>query len=155
MRVAADQLLAHVLGDLGERPGAALLEQQRQEVDLEEHVAELVEQLGVVAAVRRVGQLVGLLERVRHDRALVLLAVPRALDAQLARQGIERRDRLGGVCGGVDDTRRRLPVLLLRGGGRAAVGRRRVLLRLCGVAVDAGAGVDGFAFGGLAQSVVW
>ena len=49
MRVAADQLLAAVLGDRGEVAGAALLEQQREEVDLEEHVAQLVEQLRVVA----------------------------------------------------------------------------------------------------------
>ena len=49
VRVPADQLLAAVLGDLGQRAAAALLEQQREEVDLEEDVAELVEQLGVVA----------------------------------------------------------------------------------------------------------
>jgi hypothetical protein len=40
-----------VLGDRGEVAGAALLEQQREEVDLEEDVAELVEELGVVARV--------------------------------------------------------------------------------------------------------
>ena len=68
-----------MLGDVGQRAGAALLEQQRQEVDLEEDVAELVEQLGVVAALGGRGQLVGLLDRVRDDRALVLLAVPGAL----------------------------------------------------------------------------
>ena len=62
---------------LREVTGAALLQQQRQEVDLEQHVAELIQQLGVVASVGGVGQLVGLLERVRNDRALVLLAVPR------------------------------------------------------------------------------
>jgi hypothetical protein len=88
--MAADQLLAAVLGDLAEVAGATLLEQQRQEVDLEEHVAELVEQLAVVGAERRVGQLVGLLHRVRHDRALVLLAIPRALGPQAARQVVER-----------------------------------------------------------------
>ena len=44
VRVAADQLLAAVVGDLREVAGAALLEQQRQEVHLEEDVAELVEQ---------------------------------------------------------------------------------------------------------------
>ena len=43
------ELLAAVLGDVAEVAGAALLEQQREEVDLEEDVAELVEQLGVVA----------------------------------------------------------------------------------------------------------
>ncbi len=81
MRVAADQLLARVPRHRGQIARAALLEQQRQEVDLEEHIAELVEQLGVVATVGRVGQLIGLLDRVRDDRALVLLGVPRALDA--------------------------------------------------------------------------
>ena len=99
MRVAADQLLAAVLGDLGERAAAALLEQQREEVDLEEHVAELVEQLGVVAGVRGGRQLVGLLDRVRHDRALVLLAVPRALHAQAAGERVEALNRRCGVLG--------------------------------------------------------
>ena len=49
VRVTADQLLAAVLGHGGQVARAALLEQQREEVDLEEHVAELVEQLGVVS----------------------------------------------------------------------------------------------------------
>jgi len=48
-------------------------------VHLEEHVAELVQQLGVVAGVGRVGELVGLLDRVRDDRAGILRAVPRAV----------------------------------------------------------------------------
>jgi hypothetical protein len=97
--VAPDQLLAHVLGDLAERPRAAFLEQQREEVDLEEHVAELVEQLGVVARVRGGGQLIRLLDRVRDDRALVLLAVPRAVLAQAAGERVEAPDRRCGVLG--------------------------------------------------------
>ena len=79
VRMAADQLVGHMLGDLGERAGPALLEQQREEVDLEQDVAELVDQLGVVATVGGVGELVGLLDRMRNDRTLVLLAIPRAL----------------------------------------------------------------------------
>src|SRR3954447_7100793 len=97
MRVAADQLLAAVLGDLGQRARAALLQQQRQEVHLEEHVAELVEQLGVVAAVRGISQLVGLLDRVRDDRALVLLAIPGALAPQPTRELVKEDERVG--CG--------------------------------------------------------
>ena len=101
---------AHVLGHVGQATRRALLEQQRQEVDLEEHVAELVEELAVVAALGRVGQLVGLLERVGDDRALVLLAVPRALDPQAPRQLVERYDRPGGGRGGrLGDTRRQAP----------------------------------------------
>jgi hypothetical protein len=62
MRVAAHELLVDVVGDVGERSRSALLEQQRQEVHLEEDVAELVEQLGVVAVVSGLGELVGLLD---------------------------------------------------------------------------------------------
>src|SRR3954453_9937453 len=105
VRVAPHELGADVLGDLGEVAGAALLEQQREEVDLEEDVAELVEELAVVAALGGVGELVGLLERVRHDRALVLLAVPRALAAQAG--------------GGVVEASGRSPDLLAGQGGQA------------------------------------
>src|SRR3954465_2785770 len=97
--MAADQLPAAVLGDRGEVAGAALLEQQREEVDLEEDVAELVEELRVVTGVRRGGELVGLLDGVRHDRALVLFAVPRALHAQAARERVEAAERLGDLSG--------------------------------------------------------
>jgi hypothetical protein len=69
-------------------------------VHLEEHVAELVEQLGVVARVGGGRQLIGLLDRVRHDRALVLLAVPRALLAQPAGERVEALNRRCGVFGG-------------------------------------------------------
>jgi hypothetical protein len=85
VRMPAHELRVHVLGDLAERAGPALLQQQREEVDLEEDVTELVEQLRVVVRVRRGRELVGLLDRVRDDRALVLLAVPRALAPQPAR----------------------------------------------------------------------
>ena len=95
----ADQLPAAVLGDVGQRAGAALLEQQREEVDLEQDVAELVEQLGVVAGVRRGGQLVGLLHRVRDDGPLVLLGVPRALDPQAAGQRIQAAQGRGDLVG--------------------------------------------------------
>ena len=53
-------------------------------MDLEEDVAQLVDHLRVVALRGRVGQLIGLLDRVRDDRTLVLLAVPRAFDPQPA-----------------------------------------------------------------------
>ena len=51
-------------------------------MNLEEHVTELIHELGVIATPSSVGQLVCLLERVRHDRALVLLTIPRALAPQ-------------------------------------------------------------------------
>jgi len=96
--VAADQLLAAAVGHRDQVAGAPLLGQQRQEVDLEQDVAQLVDQLGVVAGVRGVGQLVGLLDGVGDDRALVLLAVPRAVAAQAPRDLVETRK--GGRAGG-------------------------------------------------------
>jgi hypothetical protein len=94
VRVAADQLRGQLLGDLRERAGVPLLEQQREEDDLEEHVAELVAQLLVVAALGGVGELVGLLDRVRDDRALVLLAIPGALPPQPAGDLVELVERV-------------------------------------------------------------
>ena len=87
--MTADQLLGDPVRDLGQRALAALLEQQREEDDLEQHVAELVAQGRVVAARRGVGELVGLLDGVGDDRALVLLAVPRTLPAQAAGDLVE------------------------------------------------------------------
>jgi hypothetical protein len=63
-------------------------------MDLEENVAELVQQLDVIPAMSGVSQLIGLLDRVRDDRALVLLAVPRTLTAQAVSDGIQTGDRL-------------------------------------------------------------
>ena len=64
-------------------PASPLLEQQRQEVDLEEQITELAAELGIVAGDRRVGDLVGLLERVRDDRQRRLLPIPGAVATEL------------------------------------------------------------------------
>src|SRR5205823_12968203 len=77
---------------------AALGEQQREEVDLEEEIAELVEQLGVVALLGRIRHFVGLLDRVRHDRARRLLAVPGTIAAQPLRELLELEQRVGEGC---------------------------------------------------------
>ena len=95
VRMARDELRVDRARDGLEVAGAALGEQQREEVGLEEQVAELVEQLGVVARERGVGDLVGLLDRVRHDRALRLLAIPGALAAQALGQLLELDQRVG------------------------------------------------------------
>jgi hypothetical protein len=100
MGMAADQLFPAVAGDRGEVAGPPLLEQQGEEVDLEEDVAELVEQLGVIVLLDRVGKLVGLLDRMRDDRALVLLAVPGALAAQPPGDLVEERDRFAAAPSG-------------------------------------------------------
>ena len=82
------------LCDALEVAGAALVEEEREKVDLEEEVAELVEELRVVGGERRVRDLVRFLDRVRHDRLLGLLAVPRALAPEPLGQLLELEQRL-------------------------------------------------------------
>jgi hypothetical protein len=88
VRVATDELLVHGPRDLREITGAPLLQQQGEEVDLEEKIAELVEQLRVVRRQRSVGDLVRLLDGVRDDRDGGLLPVP----------GQSRRSRSVSCC---------------------------------------------------------
>jgi hypothetical protein len=92
--MAPHQLRSAPVGDAREVPGTALLEQQRKEVNLEEDIAELVQQLGVVATVGGVGELVRLLNRVGHDRALVLLAIPGTFATKAPRNRVQARERL-------------------------------------------------------------
>ena len=74
---------------------ALLLQQQRQEEDLEEQVAELVDELLLAAGERGVGDLVGLLDRVRDDRRGRLLAIPGAVAAQSLGQPLQLEQGLG------------------------------------------------------------
>lgn len=80
VRVPAHELCVHRPRDPLETAGAFLLQEQGEEVDLKEEVPELVTELRVVVTGEgRVSDLVGLLDRVRNDRASRLVAVPRAL----------------------------------------------------------------------------
>src|SRR5262245_8736371 len=94
VRMPADELRVDRARDGLEVAVALLLEEKREEVDLEEQVAELVEELRGVVGVRGVGDLVRLLDRVRHDRARRLLAVPGAVAAQAPGQLLEVEKRL-------------------------------------------------------------
>jgi hypothetical protein len=130
-----DELLATVLGYRGQVTRATLLQEQRQEVHLEQHIAKLVDQLGVITGEGRVGELVGLLERMRHDRTLVLLAIPRTLTSQTSGERIEISQRLGnlGIGQRRDDSRRgRYLVLVVDPEAAPVLG---VLVVVCGVVV--------------------
>ena len=116
VRVPAHELRVDAAGHLRQVARASLLEQEREEVDLEEEVAELVEQLLVVAGERRVRDLVGLLDRVRDDRRRGLLAVPGAVAAQALRQALQ-----------LEKSRRRLLCATAGSAGGRAVGAQRKL----------------------------
>ncbi len=77
-----------------EIPLPLLLEQERQEVDLEQQVAELVEELLGPVGHGRVGDLVRLLDRVRDDRPRGLLTVPGAVAPQALRQLLQLEERV-------------------------------------------------------------
>ena len=89
-----DELLVHPAGDGLEVALAPLLEEQRQEVDLEEKIAELAPESCIVARNGGVRDLVRLLERVRDDRERCLLPVPGAVATKLSRQLLEVEKRL-------------------------------------------------------------
>ncbi len=95
VRVPAHELGVHVPSDRLEVPIALLAKEQGEHVDLEEEVAELVEQLRWPVAERRLGNLVRLLDGVRNDGADRLLAVPRTLAPELLRQLLKREQRVG------------------------------------------------------------
>ena len=77
--MASYKLRVHGAGDGLEVALSLLFQELREEVRLEEKVAELVEELLRVVGVRCLGDLVCLLDRVRHDRACGLLSVPGAV----------------------------------------------------------------------------
>ena len=107
VRVAADHLLRDALDDPLQAERPALLGDVGVEDDLEQQVAELAGELGVVLLVDGVGDLVGLLDRHRLDALVGLLAVPRAAAGgpqagdQLDEAG-EEQAGLGRRGGGLD-----------------------------------------------------
>ena len=94
VRMTPHELRVHVARDGLEVALSSLLEEKRQEVDLEEEIAELAVQCLRVVRERGVGDLVRLLDRVRDDRAVRLLAIPGALPAQVPGQFLEVEKRL-------------------------------------------------------------
>jgi len=92
--VPAHELRVDAARDRLEVAGAPFRQQEREEVDLEEQVAELVEQLPIVSRERSVGDLVRLLDGVRNDRLRRLLAIPRALATQPLRQPLKFKESL-------------------------------------------------------------
>ena len=87
MRVPADHLARDRLDDVAEIEGALFLRHARMEDDLQEQVAEFVAEIGKIAALDRVGHLIGLFERIGLDRLECLPDVPRAAGFGLAQGG--------------------------------------------------------------------
>ena len=95
VRVPAHQLVVHRLGDVGDREAPFLLGDGGVELDLVQHVAELLDERRLrcrvvrIECADRVDELEGLLDEVRHQGVVGLLDVPRAALAQRAGQFVE------------------------------------------------------------------
>src|SRR5713101_1151059 len=76
MGMAAQHLVGDRAGDVVEVEKAGLLGHARMEDDLEEQIAELVLECCRIAALARLGHLIGLLDGVGSDGGEALLAVP-------------------------------------------------------------------------------
>ncbi len=95
VRVAPDELLMHGAGHLLQVSVSTLREQQGQEVHLEEQITELVEQLLGLIRKGCVRDLIGLFDRVRHDRPRGLLAVPGTVPPQALSELLQLEERVG------------------------------------------------------------
>ena len=84
MRMPPDHLRGDGIDDVGEGEASVLLGHARVIDDLQEEIAELVLQPVEIVPRDRVGDLVGLLDRVWRDAREVLLAVPRTAALRIA-----------------------------------------------------------------------
>ncbi len=124
VRVAADELRDEVAGHVVdvERVVAVLLRDPRVEDHLQQQVAQLLPHAGAVVGLDRLGQLVRLLQRVRHQGGMGLPGVPGAAarGPQPVHDGDELEQR------GAGRRRHRRAVAAGHPGGRhAAPGARR------------------------------
>ncbi len=97
------------VGDVDDREAALLLGDRGVELDVVQQVTELLDHVGVgrrvvgVLGLERVDQLERLLDEVRRERPVGLLAIPRALLAERAGQFVEPHvviaDRAGRGAG--------------------------------------------------------
>ncbi len=96
MRVTPDHLRRDRLDHVAEGERVGLLAHARVIDDLQQEVAELVLELREIAALDRIRDLVGLLDRVGRDRREILLEIPRAAGARRAQRGHDL-DQAGDV----------------------------------------------------------
>jgi hypothetical protein len=97
--MATLHLRADGVGDVGEIEQPLLLRHLRMEHHLQQQVAQFVAQIGPVAAVDRVGDFVGFLDRISRDGREVLLHVPRATPFGIAQAHHDREQVVEAVSG--------------------------------------------------------
>ncbi len=85
------------MGHIGEVEQAPLGRHLRVERHLQQQVAQLVAQLGPIAAIDRIGHFVSLFDRVGRDRGEILLHVPRATALGIAQPRHDREQVVEAV----------------------------------------------------------
>jgi hypothetical protein len=96
VRVAALHLVRNCGGDVVEGEGAGFLGHAGVKDDLEQQVAEFVLEVGHVAAVARIGDLISFLDRKRRDAGEGLGSIPFAAGDRIAQPRHDRAETLDG-----------------------------------------------------------
>ena len=99
MRMTADQLGGDFLHDLLDLKLAALTRDLRVHHDEQHHVAQFLAQIRVVGRTNGVRHFVSLLEQLRHERLVRLLAIPGTTirSAELGDHAAQFRKRLAHI----------------------------------------------------------
>ena len=98
MRMAADHLRCDRLDHVAEGKGVLLFRHAGVIDDLQQEIAQFLAEVIEIAARDRVGNLVGLLDRVGRDRRKVLLEVPRTAGDRRAQRRHDL-DEAGNIAG--------------------------------------------------------
>ena len=91
VRVASFHLRADGFSDIAEREQLGFFGNARVEYNLQQKIAQFVFQRRHIAALDRVGNLVGFLDRVRRDRGKALREIPFAAALRIAQQRHNRQ----------------------------------------------------------------
>ena len=98
MRMAADHFLRDRLDDAAEVKGALFLGDARVKGDLQQKIAQLLAQIDKIVARDRVGDLIGLLDRIGRDRCEGLRKIPATAGFRRAqgRHDVDQTLNVGG-----------------------------------------------------------
>ena len=113
VRMSTDQFVTNARRDIGHRESTFLFSDRRVELDLVQQVAEFFHECVVggrivgVESQQSIDDFVGLLQEIRDQRSVCLLAVPGALASQCSRQLVERDQGLAHRFTQLRDEQRR------------------------------------------------
>ena len=101
MRMTPNHFVSDAVCDVSDVEGAFLGGHLAMEDDLKEQVSQLFLQVGHVAPLYRIGDFVGLLDRIGRNRGEVLFGIPRAAGVRMAQSRHDFNQLDKGLRGGI------------------------------------------------------